>query len=457
MDTIESFSDLKRYMESHPAKICWYGPKSSDISGLKRILEISGIISCYGSNLFSNKPPFLVSDTEGRRLKCSVDNLAAIFIASGELLEFVRANDITTILPYDTNPELESFCTENNISLLSSPDALKDVLRDKTKIDEISRAIGLPTIPGVPGIIEDFEFQPLADQFGLPLFLHFAEGAGGSGNRIVRTEDEFESVKMEMKVKRLNVKKYFTGKSCSIDICVTPASVLCGVLEEMLIGAEPLNSNPTEYVASSWFQNNYSHEVRKRISEIGVALGELLRQQGFLGFFHPDFLVGENDEVFLTELNMRFGGSCGVYADIQVSKSQVPLMLAHALSFIDPNLKFDAEKINEQNLQPLDYGLIIFKNNSGKSIEVSAEYKPGLYKISDGKIKLEIEGAEFRDLADTDSFLLRGLPSSDKGSVIEVGAFICEVVTRFPISDSKSKLNPQGKLLAKQVFSQIIC
>jgi hypothetical protein len=154
---------------------------------------------------------------------------------------------------------------------------------------------------------------------------------------------------------------------------------------------------------------------------------------------------------------MRFGGSCGAYADIQVSKSQVPLMLAHALSFLDPNLKFDAEKINEQNLQPLDYGLLIFKNNFGKSINVSAEYGSGLYRISDGKIKLEKEGAEFRDLANTDSFLLRGLPSSDKGSVIEEGAFICEVVTKFPISDSKSKLNPRGKLLAEQVISQIIC
>jgi len=454
MHKIESYADLKKYMRTHPISACWYGPRSTDVSELDNLLNIEGVISCYGSD-FPKNQPLLVNDIKGRRQKCSIDDLAGMLIADGKLPDFIEKNNITAILPYDSNPELEKFCETNHISLFSSPDKLKDELRDKTKIDDISRAIGLSTIPGIPGIIEDFEFEPLAKRFGLPLFLHFAEGAGGSGNRIVNTLGEFEKAKTEQRGKRLNAKKYFNGKTCTIDICVTPTAVICGTLEEELIGAEPLNSNSTEYVASSWFENNYSNEIRKRICEIGVALGELLRSRGFMGCFHPDFLVGDNDKIFLTELNMRFGGSCGAYTKIQIAEQQIPILAIHTLSFTNPNLRFDAEKINEKNLHPLNYALLVLKNNFRKPITIPCKYKSGLYSLSGDTIEF-IGDTKFADFKNQDTILLIGLPDSDKDTVIEEGTFICEVMTRFPVSNSKSKLNSEGKILVEKIFSQLI-
>jgi Carbamoyl-phosphate synthase L chain, ATP binding domain len=451
---IESYSDLKNYLKLRRISACWYGPRSTDVSELDDLFNISGIISCYSSD-FPKNQPLLTNEIEGWRRKCSIDKLAGMLVADRKLSDFVGKNDITAILPYDTNPELEKFCEINHINLFSSSDKLKDELRDKTKIDEISRAIGLPTIPGISGVIEEFEFEPLAKRFGLPLFLHFAEGAGGSGNRIVNTLDEFEKVKIEQKGKRLNAKKYFHGKTCTIDICVTSTAVICGTLEEELIGAEPLNSNPTEYVASSWFDNNYSNEIRKRICEIGVLLGKLLRSRGFIGCFHPDFLVGDDDEIFLTELNMRFGASCGAYTKIQVAEQQIPIFAIHTLSFTDPDLRFDADKINEENLQPLNYALLVLKNNFGRSITIPRKYKSGLYRLSEYTIEF-IGDIKFLDFKDQNTILLIGLPDSDKDTVIEEGTFICEVMTRFPISDSKSKLNLEGKMLVEKIFSQFI-
>ena len=455
MHEIESFSDLEKYLRSYPISFCWYGPRSTDVSELDSLMHVNGVISCYSSDFPNKNKPFLIHDTNGKRQKCSIDNLAGTLITNGDLPEFISKNAITTVLPYDSTPELEQFCEENNIDFFSSPEALKNELRDKTKIDDISRTLGLSTIPGVSGVIENFEFNSLAEKFGLPLFLQFIEGAGGSGNRIVNSLDEFEKVKSEKKGERLNVKKYFIGKTCTIDICVTPTAVICGTLEEELIGAEPLNSNPTEYVASSWFENNYSYEMRKKISNIGVALGELMRSRGFLGCFHPDFLIGNDDEILLTELNMRFGGSCGAYAKIQIATRQIPMMAIHAISFADPDLEFNAEKINEQNLRPFDYALLVLKNNFGRPVKISRKYKSGLYSFSRDTIEF-LGKVKFNDFKDKNTILLIGLPESEEDTVIEEGAFICEVITRFPISDSKSKLNIDGKLLVEKIFSQIV-
>ena len=455
MPKIRSYSDIEKYLKSHPLlNVSWYGPRTTDVSELGGLLNIGGIIACYGTNEFLKQIPILVNDIKGKRQKVSIDDLATILISNGKLPIFVSNNKVTAILPYDTTPELEKFCKEKHIACISSPEYLKNKLRDKTKIDNVSREINLPAIPGVSGFIDNLEYAPLVKRLGLPLFLHFAEGAGGSGNYIVDTLSEFEQIKHTKKGKKLNVKKYFPGRSCSIDICVTPTSVICGALEEMLIGAYPLNSNPTEYVGSSWFKNNYSLRLRKKICGIGISIGELLRKQGFLGFFHPDFLV-EGNNVFLTELNMRFGGSCGVYANIQTAKKQIPLMLIHVFTFMRPNFKFDAEKINEENLNPLDYALLILKNNFGRPIQISKKYKSGVYNIIDGS--LQMTGRQkFNELKDKNNIFITGLPCSEEDTIVEEGAFICQVVTRFPISNTKSKLNSKGKSLVKKIFSQII-
>lgn len=424
------------------------------MSDLDDVIQLTGIMSCYSSN-FTKEVSSITYESVGKREKFSIDDLAGFFRATRQLNSFVEEHRITTVLPYDSNSELEAFCRDNHIQLLSSSDQIKDELRDKTKIDEISRAIGLSTIPGIPGIIDDFDFKTLASEFGLPLFLHFAEGAGGTGNRIVHTEEEFEKVKLEQKGKRLNAKKYFVGKTCTIDICVTPTSVICGTLEEELIGAEPLNSNPTEYVASSWFENNYPYEMRKKISDIGVALGKYTRSKGFLGCFHPDFLIGDNDEIFITELNMRFGGSCGAYSKIQIASEQIPILALQSLAFTNPHLAFDTEKINEENLKPLDYALIVLKNNFGRPIKISQQYKSGIYTVTDDGIGFERK-AKFTDFVDHNNIFISGLPESNEDTTIHEGAYICDVMTRVPISDTKSKLNTQGKELVEKIYSQLI-
>lgn len=452
---LSSYSDLTNYLASNPIDICWYGPRANDVSGFEKILNIKGIISCYSSSDTPKTIPVLTNDTVGLRSKISIDDLAGKLIENGKLLEFVKRNNIKAILPYDSNLDLENFCKDHDIVYYSSSDKLKDELRDKTRIDEISTAIGLETIPGIPGVIDDFNYEDLVNKFGLPLFLHFAEGAGGSGNRIVNNIEEFEKAKKEKSGRRLNVKKYFSGKSCCVDLCVTPYSVLCGPLEEMIIGSPPINSNPTEYVGSSWFENNYSLEFRKNIHDICIRLGNFLREQGFIGAFHPDFLFGENGEIFLTELNMRFGGSCGVVNRIEMKIGKIPYMLQNIFSFDTEKVELDTDEINKKTLQPLNYGLLILKNYFGKPIKLNGSYRSGIYQFEEDKL-ISTGLSDFEKIDNENLIYISGLPSGDTDTLIEENSFICEVITTQPISNSKSKLNQYGVDLANKIFKEII-
>lgn len=446
---MHSLSQLRNYLSSREAlRLVWYGPRLSDVTDLSSVFPLSGAVTCYGSKSPGHLPA-LIREQRELRDKLSVDDLVQAMLEQDDLISFLASVNASAIVPYDTSLELESFCTAQNIPLLSAPDSLKDILRDKTRIDEISAAIGLPSIPGRPGVIDEFEFEPLAHEFGLPLFLHFAEGAGGTGNWIVHTKDEFEGVKRRKRGARLNVKRFFVGSSYTIDICVLPQGTVCGPLEEMVIGAAPLHSNPTEYVASTWLHNGYDRKFREKVLAMGERLGAWIRSQGFLGCFHPDFLLGEDGEIYLTELNMRFGGSFGAYSRIQAWEDRIPLLALHALAFVEPTLDLDIDRINEQNLEPLNYSHVVFKNNFGHPVTIPPSLQSGWY---------DFDGTQFTPSTNSGwntpgRVYITGLPDTGHPTVATEGSFLCEAMVRYPISDSRSSLNQDGQALATALRS----
>ena len=439
-----------RYLERKPLPaLCWYGPRANDAVTLHSLLQLNGVICCYAADLPFTAPT-LSPESNGFRPKCSIDDLAGELFANGQLEAFCRKIRPGAVLPYDSTPELETFCSVNDLFCLSAKDHLKISLGDKTRIDEVSSAVGLQSIPGVTGSIDEMDFDSLVRKLGLPVFLHFAQGAGGSGNYIVETKEAFNAIKDQRRGRRLNAKQFVTGVSCSMDICVTQQSILCGPLEEMIIGAPPLNSNPTEYVASSWFRGFVSEKVEQKAHRVGLRIGAWAQAQGFLGLFHPDFLV-HDDQIFLTELNMRFGGSCGVFAAAELEASRLPLMIAHILAFLDNEVAFDADAIHSRNSEPLDQALMVLKNVKSSSVMIEEGRFSGVYRCTDRRIEWTGRSGTTRDLA-LNELLLTGLPPNGRATAVEPGAFIAQAVTRFPISNGASGFNLRGRNLADDLL-----
>ena len=93
------------------------------------------------------------------------------------------------------NAEFAEICTEYGIKFIGpTPDQIRQ-MGDKITAKETMIKAGVPVVPGSGGLLQDLETGlKIAKEIGYPIILKATAGGGGRGMRIVRQEDEFESL-----------------------------------------------------------------------------------------------------------------------------------------------------------------------------------------------------------------------------------------------------------------------
>jgi acetyl-CoA carboxylase biotin carboxylase subunit len=89
------------------------------------------------------------------------------------------------------NANFAEVCEASHITFIGpSPDVIR-MMGEKDRARQEMAAAGLPIIPGSPGVVPDEESATrIAAEIGYPIMIKAAEGGGGRGMRLVRTERE---------------------------------------------------------------------------------------------------------------------------------------------------------------------------------------------------------------------------------------------------------------------------
>ena len=106
-------------------------------------------------------------------------------------------------------------------------------------------------------------------------------------------------------------------------------------------------------------------------------------------------------------------------------------------------------------MKPLDYGLINIKNYFNKEIIVKSAFKSGIYKVFESHIQ-RTSATKVSQLDDSEHIHISCAPNSNVNTLVEKEAPICQVLTRFPISDSMGMLNEKAKTIIQMVLSAAI-
>ena len=113
------------------------------------------------------------------------------------------------------NYEFAKILEQNKIKFIGPSSSLIKMMGDKIEAKKIAKKYGLPVIEGSDGGVSDFnEAKKICKQIGYPVLIKAAGGGGGKGMKVVKKEDEFESLFLTAKTE---ARKFFGNDEVYIE------------------------------------------------------------------------------------------------------------------------------------------------------------------------------------------------------------------------------------------------
>ena len=113
------------------------------------------------------------------------------------------------------NANFAKILEENKITFIGASSKLIEMMGDKIQAKKIAKENGLPVIEGSEGGVKDMkEAKILSKKIGFPVLIKASGGGGGKGMKIVRKEEDFDTL---FATAKSEAKKYFGNDEVYIE------------------------------------------------------------------------------------------------------------------------------------------------------------------------------------------------------------------------------------------------
>ena len=113
------------------------------------------------------------------------------------------------------NANFAKILEENKITFIGASSKLIEMMGDKIQAKKIAKENGLPVIEGSEGGVKDMkEAKILSRKIGFPVLIKASGGGGGKGMKIVRKEEDFDTL---FSTAKSEAKKYFGNDEVYIE------------------------------------------------------------------------------------------------------------------------------------------------------------------------------------------------------------------------------------------------
>lgn len=286
-------------------------------------------------------------------------------LSSSKIIDYIQKTSLNrkvVIIPFKPSAKIEHICNQNNWIVASVPHKINRFLEDKNQFLEFCQKNNLPTIPAETNNFTHQNFIKYQQFFGSKLVVqtHF----GWAGNSTF-SSDNWED--LENKIPQNTLVKFspfINGYSLLNNCCLTKDGLVQSPPALQYTGIKPLTENPFTTVGRQW-PSMAPKSVVQQVQKITSDFSKIISQINYLGFFGLDFLVDQNDQVYLLECNPRLTASFAFYTQLELSQNLFPLFLLHLSQFIDlPNIPATNQLQTELNSANISGSEITRKINS---------------------------------------------------------------------------------------------
>jgi len=275
---------------------------------------------------------------------------------------YINQLDNPVLLVFKNTPQIERICQENNWQLLNPTAKLSNRVEEKISqldwLGDLRKYLPAYTV----GLCQDIVYQ---DQ---PFILQFNRSHTGSGTFLIRNQAELDEVKKKFPQREARTAKYISGPLFTNNNVVSKDKILLGNISYQITGLPPFTDLEFATVGNDWaLPHEYLNEKQiEQYQQIAAAIGEKLRNDGWLGAYGIDVVVAtDSQQLYLVEINARQPASTVLESQLQKTNT---IFAAHLASLLDKEVK-ELTSIN-------DGAQIILRNNG--QVTVKPEVKARL-------------------------------------------------------------------------------
>ena len=203
------------------------------------------------------------------------------------------------------NARFAEIVREHGITFIGpTPEHIR-MMGDKITAIQAVKAVGIPTVPGSGGAVEDADAARIAGEIGYPVLIKATAGGGGKGMRVARSEAELA---MALSTARAEAKGAFGNDQVYMEKYLEkPRHIEIQVLADgagNVIHLGERDCSLQRRLQKVWEEAGSPALNAAQRDEIGGVVTKALKQLGYLGAGTVEFLF-EDGQFYFIEMNTR--------------------------------------------------------------------------------------------------------------------------------------------------------
>ncbi len=270
------------------------------------------------------------------------------------------------IIPFKPSAKIETICRQQHWLLASNPASLNRLLEDKIKFYQLCQDHNIPTLPSFIAPINAANFRHAQELFGQEIVVQTHFGWAGNSTFIF---NDFSQIHGELYQVSAKFSPYIKGYSLLNNCSIYQNQLLQSQPALQYTGLFPYTNNPFSTVGRQWpsqAPSNVIDQVTKITQDFSQ---KILIPNHYRGFFGLDFIVDDQQKVYLLECNPRLTASFAFYTSIEIKARIVPLFFYHLAEFANINIPQSPDQESQRLSNPDIIGSeLTYRNHAGQII-----------------------------------------------------------------------------------------
>ncbi len=381
-----------------------------------------------------------------------------IIFMHSDLLKVLQANHIGYFfISSRCTRTMEKIASDHGIQLIGTTSEFMYQMEDKIIFDKFLQEHDLPKPPSE--IISNLHESQLLTQG--KVVVQEALSWGGEGTFFINDQKDAEDLiernkEFCSKKNDFLIRKYINGQSLGISVLILPDQIVLSSLRMQCFYPETFNHLHL-FAGIQWVPTiQFSPLAQLRINTVFLRIGKLLHQQKYFGFANFDFILNDQDEIFLIECNARLSAASTQMVLFPELINDVNFICEMASAFVDHRSYTDTPitrllPVTKFNGALVEYNFIPTEQKT--KVTISQQDLNGFYSLDDGEtIRTRYLDPFTSGLSDLIFFLYTDVQSGQSFSAVTT---VGRIITNFPLFDDQGVTNKMFLSLQSEFYPEL--